>query len=284
MNNMRFSLVTNVSLFDAVRIATVLPHWIRTFGSYLNELVIVLDTVPPSGRIASQHAQEKQVPEMMALLNELTALNPEIIRWVSLPSVENLRPFTRDWFRSGHPLRCQCGTPIAAFIYAISCAKSEFVLKTDCDMLFRVGPWLPTAIQDLADLKYHVVEPPRSGIEDTIGLACSSRAMMLRPKCFRNLVLPFNAHSLDLLRRIHRRLNSRPTWLALEQMLEIEKREKRIRHLVYSAQGDGALHVATHADMLKALQLNLVQRYEGGEFPYLQRLADSFIPSAWEKE
>jgi len=80
-----------------------------------------------------------------------------------------------------------------------------------------------------------MVEPPRSGLTNTSAFNFSTRAMMLRPSVVKETVLPLYPHSLDWLRCIQRYFTGRPFWLALEQILEIERDRKRISHYVYPA-------------------------------------------------
>ena len=50
-----FSLVTNVSVLDDLRIRHVVSSWLRVFGSRLREIVITVDESPPSGHITALH-------------------------------------------------------------------------------------------------------------------------------------------------------------------------------------------------------------------------------------
>ncbi len=283
------SVVTNASANDAKRLALVVPHWISVLGERLAELVIVLDTAPPSGRIAALHGQtsghsfEEKLSHVRDLLIDLSAKHHTIsVRPV--PEDASRRQIIGKWF--GDPKldvnRCQAGTPILPFIAAFEAAKQPIVLRADCDMLFFDAGWINTAIELLATNMFDLVEPPRCGLRSTDQIEVSTRALMLCADMWASKVLPLPPSRLDLARRIHRRLHNRPPWLALEQMLEMARRSKRLRYTILNPDLGSTLHIATQADA--ALEcMNVVSRdFEAGRIPEAQvEHGHNFYKHAW---
>lgn len=275
-----FSIVTNACRGDQVRIATTLPSWLRTFGRRLDELVIVYDTVAPAGRIAALHGSSGDDSPIRTALEQVAKLDSRV-RVVDLPSAEALAPTFKRWFRAGRPYRCQGGTPIAALLYAIDSARHEFVLRTDCDMLFRERGWLAHGIERLASGAYDVVEPPRLGLAPgPVPEDMSSRATLVSPSRLAER-LPLIAHRLDPLRRLHRWVHGRPPWRALEQMWQRDIRSGRLRHTVLEASLGASMHVVTRPDMETVVERSVVNRFEADQIPRSQGTSWNFLSEAW---
>lgn len=273
------SLATNVCPGDEGRIRTTVPHWLRTLGNSLDELLVVIDTVPPRGRIASLHGSTSPSYDMHEILDSLTRLDSRV-RMVELPPPDGLRPVLDCWFRSGRPVRCQAGTPIAAFVYAAESAQGEFVLRVDCDMLFTEQGWVKRGVELLSTGTLDLVEPPRLGGRAP-SQEVSSRALLICPRLLRSR-LPIEAHRLDPLRRIHRRLGGRTTWVAFEQMLQKEVQCGRLRHAILDHSLGHSMHVATRDEMsLIAQNLRILRAFEERSTPGNQRDSWNFVPSAW---
>jgi hypothetical protein len=142
------SLVTNASANDAERLGLVAPHWISVLGARLAELIIVVDTVEPSGRIAKLHAKNDDEPHAVMLkrvidiINELSRWDPRIVM-ATLPE-GNVRSSMIGWFgdKKLEIDRCQSGTPILPFIAALEAATCPIVLRADCYMLFHDNGWI----------------------------------------------------------------------------------------------------------------------------------------------
>jgi hypothetical protein len=279
-----FSLVTNVAVRDGPRIRWTLPHWLRVFGQRLTELVIVVDRVPPTGRIAATHAvaPEGGCDDLEAALDEIRALDGRI-RAVDLAAGERAREVARRWFTWGVPIRCQNGTPILAFVQAFEEATADLVLRCDCDMLFCERGWLAQGIGRLGAADLDIVEPPRLGGPARHGFQISTRAMLLRYAQFRDRVLPIEPHRVDFLRRICRAAQGRASWFALEEMLDLERRKGRLWHEVLAEQGGGfSLHVRTAGDVAVPGFNRVLAAVEGGDIPRAQREAGwNFHPAAW---
>lgn len=208
-----FSLVTNACAFDAARLRLVIPSWQRTFGPRFDELVIVLDTVPPSGRIADLHddVSAEDLADVRDVLNDLAQADPRI-RIETLPGAEELTSTAARWFTKGRPMRCQSGTPILAFARAFDSARrNRIVLRADCDMLFFDAGWLEEAVDLVSTGEVDLVEPWGIAEPENEATWVSTRAILLNTVRFAERCLPIRPHRLDLLRRINRRLQGRPT-------------------------------------------------------------------------
>lgn len=279
-----FSISTNVSLADDVRIRLTVPNWLRVFESEILEIVIIVDEKPATGRIAQLHSDSGDLDGIYEELEKLRRLDSRI-RYVPLPSPEGLFNVSRKWFRRGSPVRCQAGTPILAFIFGIEEASCDPVLRTDCDMLFCNRGWVTQALDILSSGSADIVEPPRlGGPKDNVPAAISSRAFMLHRNCFARNCLPIDPHRLDLLRQVHRFINGRPPWLALEQMLQIEKNKGRLRHLPIDVASGFSMHIPTRADASIDGFEKICAAVESGDIPEAQlRAGWDFVRNAWSE-
>jgi len=270
------SLVTNVSLADDMRIRESIPHWLRALGAQLRELVVVVDPEPPTGRIAELHRVTVDTTTLMDAVKVVAALDDRI-RVVRLPPADASPAVAARWFRRGVPLRCQAGTPIFAFIFAIDEASNDFILRADCDMVFFDEGWVDDGVGMLEREDAELVQPPGPG-SPLVGV--STRALLLRRDRLRQKALPMRAHKLDPARRVHRILCGRPQWLALEQMLAKEVEAGRLIHRGLRA-GGYSMHVTSRDDMQAAVDLGVLGRVESGELPAGQVSSHDFVPSAW---
>ena len=280
-----FSIATNVSIMDAPRITCTLPHWLRTFRDLPSELLIIVDKTPPGGRIAALHKILDGAEELCSKLRRLELLDSRIrIVEAVTPNEPRAKELSSRWFKYGTPFRCQAGTPILAFIQAIEDASTDLILRCDCDMLFSESGWLCRSLMLVDTGEVDLVEPSRLGINGVArSLDVSTRAFLLHRTHFRERILPIKPHSLDICRRIHRYLHRRPAWLALEQMLQIEKSKATLRHLVLSDERDGfSMHVARRQDFLLTNFSHVVSSVETASIPDAQRRAGwNFTAEAW---
>ena len=277
MSSRDISLVTNASLADDVRLRESIPHWLRTFGRRLRELVVVVDPEPLTGRIADLHRVTADTATLTDALEVVAALDDRV-RVVGLPTSEANPAVAARWFSRGTPLRCQAGTPIFAFVFAIDEASSDFILRADCDMVFFDDGWVDDGLGMLERGDAELVQPPAPGSQLA---GVSTRALLLRRDRLRQRALPMRAHKLDPVRRVHRILRGRPQWLALEQMLTKEVEAGRLTHRSLRA-GGYSMHVISRDDMQAAVDLGVLERVERGELPVGQVLSHDFVPSAWE--
>lgn len=277
-----FAIATNACAHDSQIIACTVPSWLRVFGKRLEQVHVIVDERPASGRIAANRACVKADPSRLwDILGRLAKSDSRV-------QVSALRDLSREsclrkWFTNGAPERCQAGTPISPFVVAFEAPAAEFVLRADCDILFRESGWLAKAMQLLAREQTDIVEPPRLGYAAGGGEGrISTRALMIRPSIFHERCLPIPPHRLDLVRRLHRHLHGRPTWLALEQMLDIERRRGRIRHVIL----DNSLGFSVHVDQ-RSFPSNewigsVVKMIEAGHVTPTQcRIGWNFSAEAW---
>jgi hypothetical protein len=106
---------------------------------------------------------------------------------------------------------------------------------------------------------------------------------MMQPDAWAEKVLPIEPTRLDPLRRLHRRLNGRPTWLALEQMFEASRRAGKIRYAMLDAHLGCTLHIARREDAALPIMPAICAAMEAGRIP-VEQLAHghNFHPGAWE--
>jgi len=213
-----FAIATNACLHDHEILAYTVPSWLRMFGDKLSNIWIIVDTDPPSGRIGSRSDIESNNKALHKCLQNLACADSRI-RFMELRDIL-LEVLSRKWFGKVIAPRCHAGTPILPFVAAFEAPGAELVLRVDCDMLFCDRGWMSQACELLSNDEADLVEPPRCGNGTAASPAVSTRALMMKPVMFSWRCLPLKAYRLDWLRRLHRRLNGRNTFVALEQMFE----------------------------------------------------------------
>lgn len=269
MGQTSFSIATNVCAADTPIIKHTVPSWLRVFGQQLSEVLLIVDELSPAGRILAHHKQIYTNQDLYSAIKQVTALDSRVhcVRLdYSQASDTSLR-----WFGEPNVVRCQSGTPIFAYLYAVENVKSDLVLKTDCDMLFFDQGWLEKGIELIEADALDLLEPPRLGMDnDLYGDMISTRAVMLNRSAFVARCTPLKAHHLDWARTVHRYLTGRPIWLSLEQILKKEKDRKRIRHEVLDSQLGFSIHVYTREYALRQHFENVVVKIESGFVPRRQ--------------
>jgi hypothetical protein len=243
-----FSIAANVCAADSAMILHTVPSWLRTFDDRLSEVLLLVDERPASGRIAQQHRRVFENGQLHDALANVVKLDSRIR--CSVLNYNSVASTGQKWFQESNILRCQAGTPIFAFAQAIEESAGDIILRTDADMLFCETGWVDQAIRILQLRESDVVEPPKLGMDlyPSFQLV-STRAFMVKRSEFVSNCLPLKAHRLDLARRLHRFLTGRSSWLALEEILEKEKKSHRIRHTILPSQLGFSLHVYDREDV-----------------------------------
>ncbi len=222
-------------------ISHTLPSWLRVFGDKLSDILLVIDPIPPSGRIARQHGASYDAGDIYSAVERLKLIDPRVRSVVLDYSRANAT--SQKWFLIPSILRCQGGTPIFAFVQAVEESWGDIVLRTDADMLFFDDGWVDEAIDLLQSQTVDLVEPPKLGMTIHPYLDISTRCFILNRSSFISRCLPLRPYQLDWARRIHRALNGRPPWLSLEEIFKREKDRGRIKHVLLDSQLGFSLHV-----------------------------------------
>src|SRR5262245_12059173 len=123
----RFSIATNVCLADASLIRYTIPSWLRIWKNRLDEVVIIVDERPPSGRISALHNAVNSKEQLYSAIGGLMQMDSRI-RYVVLRE-EAASAIGEKWFSETVPLRCRAGTPILGFLQAIEEATGDIVLR-----------------------------------------------------------------------------------------------------------------------------------------------------------
>lgn len=291
MNLPQISLVTNACANDINRIRLIFPHWFSVFGDRISDFTVMLDRAPPTGRIAMQNNSEvgighsEKLSQVEALLFKQMVTEPRM-RVLDLPTGSSRAAIGHKWFGTqGATIdRCQGGTPIAAFIAALEAGRERFVLRADCDMLFHEAGWLDAAIALLTSGYADMVEPPRYR-SDRGDFKVTTRATLIDAPAFMQKILPIKPHTLDLLRTLHRWVRGRPSWLALEQMLQKEREAGRLNYVVLSPELGQWLHVISNIEAGLPMMPRVAEAVRLGHIPDSQRLAGwDFVAEAWESD
>jgi glycosyltransferase involved in cell wall biosynthesis len=262
----RFSIAANVCAVDSAIILHTVPNWLRVFADKLLEILLVVDEEPSTGRMAAHHQQRYTNRDLYAAIDQLKDLDPRIRSTVL--DYTRARDLSLKWFSEPDVVRCQSGSPTFGYTYAIEQASSEIILRLDCDMLFYDSGWLTTAIELLESESFDLLEPPKMGM-DVHGYknTISTGAFMLKRSSFVSRCLPLKAHRLDWLRRFHRALKRRPTFLSLEEIFKKEKERGRIKHTLLDSNLGCSIHVYTR-DYAYAEHLDqIIAKIESGLIP-----------------
>jgi hypothetical protein len=283
------TISTNVCAADDVRIRHTLPSWLRAFPE-VDEFVVVVDESPPSGRIARLHQGHRNLSALYSELQVICAQDSRV-KVVPLRSADREAMLSKwfgprwigqyPFFSPPRPIRCQAGTPIWAFIFAVEVAAGDTVLRTDCDMLFSNSGWLKEAARLLESGNADLVEPRRVG-ELSDNYQFSTRAFALNKQNFAKR-LPISASVLDPARFLHRLALGRPPWLALEQMIQRAHARGRLSATMLPAEFGSSMHVATHQQASLPWFYKVPPLVELGQFPEEQvRQGLNFSPEAWK--
>lgn len=263
------SIAANVCAADTAIILHTVPSWLRVFGNQLSEILLIVDELSPVGRILAHHKQAYTNQDLYTAIKQVAALDSRV-RYAAL-DYRTVRDTSLRWFGEPDVVRCQSGTPIFAFAYAIEKAESDIILRVDCDMLFFDRGWLGKGIQLLESETVDLVEPPKLGMNHhPYHNMISTRAFMLKPSAFIRKCTPLKAHRLDWGRRIHRYFTGRPTWLSLEEIFKKEKDRKRIKHELLDTDLGFSIHVYTREYAVRQHFKNVVTKIESGFVPSFQ--------------
>ena len=273
-----FSIASNATFSDGPSLRRIIPHWMRVFADHLVEILVVVDVQPLEQRIAELQSGHTNRDLFTLVKQELTALDSRV-RFVCLDNLDKAAA-QKTWFGKARPVRCQAGTPVLAFVAGIEAARSDYVLHCDSDMLFYENGWLGKEAFRLLESAAHIYEPPPSKHCLCNGIA-SSRTFMVRKS---NLLsrLPLRDLHLDILRRLHRKLHGRPTWVALEQMVQRNAAKGRIVHRVGVNSTLGFSLHGVKRDWTSAPWFeHIIHSMECGDIPPGQESSPDLQPDAW---
>ena len=270
------NIVTNVSLYDGIRIKYTIPNWIRIFDKRIKSLRIVIDEKPVEGRIKSIHSNNKNIYELDEVISELLFNYPFIkIEKLNYNDTENI---SSKFFKHGNPIRCQAGTPIFAFLKGIFSSEEGIILRTDCDIIYYDNGWVNKALELLSENKYLIVEPPMLG---QIEYGFSTRSFLIDKNQFMGK-MPINAYKLDILRRIRRALKKRSSYLAFEQMIQKEIHRNFLSHVRIDNNLGFAIHFIYPEDFNNDYIEEIINRIENNSLPNKQKLDCDFRKTYWE--
>lgn len=274
------SIATNVTSKDTSRILNVLPNWLKVFGNNIEEINIVYDKKPTEGRINDLHKTSNKFKSIELYFNEIISLDDRI-KIIDL-DYNNSSKILDKWFRGNEkPIRCQAGTPIYAFIYAIDKAKSNLVLKVDCDMVFFDNGFVAKTINEELANEYDLIEISKTGSIIDKAPDFSTRAFFVNKRALYRK-LPITAHKLNLLRQVHRKILKRSSYLAFEQMIQKEIENNILQRMVLSQELGYCMHICTEEEMHLAEIKFIIEMFGKGLIPEKQKMnSDNFKLKYW---
>lgn len=281
--NPSFSIGSNVSLADSKMIRYTVPNWLRVFGSSLKEIVLIIDPQSPTGRLGKQYDYYAKLDDLIYEVKKLEELDSRV-RSTMIKTGKEMEKDLRHWFKRGYPIRCQSGTPIAAFINAVEECTNDFVLRCDSDFLFFENGFLNDGYDLLSSEEFDIIEPPMLGVPQRNDISLG--AFMVIPSLFKANCLPIKAHKIDILRRIHRKIQRLPTYINLEEMISVEKAKSRVKHCnLDGGLGKGfSLHLINRTDVMLPGFGNVIAHIELGDAPKSQTdRGRNFDSDLWTK-
>lgn len=264
---MKISISTNVTYQDAPRILKVIPNWLKVFGNNIYEILIVYDKKPIEGRIKELHKNLKSYRSIEFYFDEIMSLDKRI-RVIDLDYNDSSEILNRWFYGNEKPIRCQAGTPIYAFVYAIEKAQSDFILKVDCDMIFFNNGFVGKIIEYLSDNKFDVGEVSKTGLNNPVE-DFSTRSFFINRKSFYEK-LPMTAYKVDIFRRIHRKFNNRPYYLSLEEIIKIEIEKQRFIRVILPVEFGYTMHISTIEEMNLPEIHRIIEMFGNGLIPQKQ--------------
>lgn len=274
---MKLSFVCNATSKDKSRLRHFLPAVLAVFDNYIDELIIVFETLPETGRIKKLHGDQTEIMEDADFyhFNNLDSR----IKFIATDYTQ-LDVVSRKYFGIPGINRCQGGTPIFAFLYGLEQAKNDHIIRADCDMIFYDNGFITDAINRLPN--YHFIIPPYIFRAKETDEFFTTRCFFMNRRTIHE-VLPFIPRRLDLLRSLHRKILRRSSFLALEQMIEfnIEKYQK-IKIFHQDVHLGNTMHVCTREEFSIPEIESIISSFIEGKIPKGQYLEGvNFEKSFW---
>jgi hypothetical protein len=268
------SFVTNATLNDAIRLEIFIPHILNVFGTFVDEIIVILDTRAEEGRIKSLHSSNafvtiadeqfllrlKSLDKRIKIFNcDYTRVDEISIKWFGRPSIN----------------RCQAGTPIFAFLFGIENCNSDCIIRSDCDIFFYNNGFLEQLLRNKsADL----IQLPM--LNDDL-IPFSSRSFYI-DRTRVEARLPLKAYRLDLLRRLHRFMKNRSSYMALEQIFQLNIDNDKIHVERQTTRWGYSMHISKREYFTEPYIHDVERSFRLGQVPEAQlRYKHDFHRELW---
>ena len=247
---------------DGIRLRHFLPAVLRQFDERMSELIIVVDAAQEEGRIKMLHTSSYEYIPIEQIKEEIT--DPRV-KFIPL-DYEQLDKVSKKWFSMKGINRCQSGTPVFGFVYAIEMAVNDVVLRTDCDMIIQ-NRGIDDALLHFAK-DYDLIQLP--WLKDG-AFPLTSRAFGIN-KTRVMTKLPLRLARLDLLRLLHRRFMGRPAYLALEDTLRLNIQTGKLSSIQLDTTQGRTMHISTRREFRDIGKV--IDQFQHGYIPQLQLLEE----------
>ncbi len=174
-----------------------------------------------------------------------------------------VKEISRKWFNRNKMIRCQAGTPIYAFLFGLEQCKNNKIIRSDCDILFFNNGFMD---QLNTDDHPDIVQLPRLNDEP---IEFSTRQFFIQKQNIEKK-LPLAPFKLDLIRRLHRYVNNRSSYLALEQMIQLNIEKGKLTFEKYSTRLGYTMHVSKRQEFADKDIAFVEQLFRSGKIPVLQ--------------
>jgi hypothetical protein len=293
---MAYEIVMNVTDIDGTIVSHTIPHMLRTHKDAIFRLTVVIDERKRTGRL--QAAETKH--DVVRTLDEIAATaGSTAINVVRLDYSQAKETMLR-WFGNERvAARCAGGTPLLAFLFGMDQASAEYVLRTDCDMVYYDASacgWLTDGrrlLDDYPDIYFvnpHLGPPGGSGSngitaeKGEAGLrlshAFSTRCFLYKRSKLENW-RPLVRAMHPLPKRVQYFAQGRSGDRALEQSIAATLKARGTYRCDLEPSSAIAIHVAYRRRFAEPGFESIVRDVEHGHFPECQagdhNLSDEWI-------
>jgi hypothetical protein len=283
---MAYEVVMNATKIDGSVLSHTIPHLLRTHKDTIARLTVVIDERKRTGRLQAAEA-EHDVVQMLSEIASVVSSTP--INVVRL-DYSQAKATMRRWFGNERvAARCAGGTPLLAFLFGMDQASAEYVLRTDCDMMYFDGSspygWLSAArrlLDDYPDIYFvspYLGPPGCSGSNGIIakkgetglrlGQAFSTRCFFYKRSKLESL-LPLARAMHPLPKRFQYCAQGRSGERALEESIAMTLKARGTYRCDLEPSSAIAIHVAHRRRFAEPGFESIVCDVEHGRFPECQ--------------
>ena len=295
---MAYEVVMNVTNIDGSVVSHTIPHLLRTHKDTICRLTVVIDERKRTGRL--QAAETKH--DVVRTLDEIASVvGSTAINVVRLDYCQ-AKATMRRWFGNERvAARCAGGTPLLAFLFGMDQASAEYVLRTDCDMIyFDASPcgWLTDGrrlLDDYSDIYFvsPYLGPP--GGSDSNGVTAEKGETGLRlshafsTRCFLykrsklETLLPLVRAIHPFPKRVQYCAQGRSEERALEESIAMTLKARGTYRCDLEPSSAIAIHVAHRGRFAEPGFESIVCDVEHGRFPECQA-GDHNLSDEWISE
>jgi hypothetical protein len=293
---MAYEVVMNVTDIDGTIVSHTIPHILRSHKDTICRLTVVIDERKRTGRLQAAETKHDVVQTLGEIASVVGSTAINVVRL----DYSQAKATMRRWFGNERvAARCAGGTPLLAFLFGMDQASAEYVLRTDCDMIYFDGSpdgWLTDGrrlLDDYPDIYFvsPYLGPPGDSASNGVtaergktGLrlshAFSTRCFLYKRSKLESL-LPLVRATHPFPKRVQYCAQGRSGERALEQSIAMTLRARGTYRCDLEPSSAIAIHVAHRGRFVEPGFESIVCDVEHGRFPECQagdhNLCDEWI-------